>query len=229
MKLRQESNCRNFISAASIKICCSANITCIMFPTFLRREVDKRGGTAPKIPFSTRGSAINPSNYGLQNLSTISDIRSATPPISLRNQQNAGLYGNLNPSNYHSLQNSSTLLDTNSALPPNSLRNQEIAGLKSNVYSSASTTNEYEKLVSLKKKFPCQAYKRKIGLGISYVYIQKMTCLYIHLLLNMKNKYPEEIQIYNHTEPMKNTRKILLLVLIRVYTVVLNFLSNIVF
>lgn len=162
MKLRQESNCRNFISAASIKICCSANITCIMFPTFLRGEVGKRGGTAPKIPFSTRGSAINPSNYGLQNLSAIPDIRSAIPPISLRNQQNAGLYGNLNPSNYHSLQNSSTILDTNSALPPNSLRNQEIAVLNSNIYSSASTTNEYEKLISLNFFFHVKLTREKL-------------------------------------------------------------------
>lgn len=128
-KFRQESNCRNFISAASISI---------MYLPFLRRNGSNRGRTqeeniAPKIPFSSRGSAINPSNYTIPDTHsaihpsnyTVPDTHSAIPPpISLPSQQNPAVHGNL------------WIPNTRSAIPPHiSDQDQQTAGIHGNLWT----------------------------------------------------------------------------------------------
>lgn len=128
-KFRQESNCRNFISAASISI---------MYPPFLRRNGSNRGRTqeeniAPKIPFSSRGLAINPSNYAIPDTHsaihpsnyTVPDTHSAIPPpISLPSQQNPAVHGNL------------WIPNTRSAIPPHiSDQDQQTAGIHGNLWT----------------------------------------------------------------------------------------------
>lgn len=140
-----------------------------MYPQSFRGHVRKRkesegDNTVPNIPYSSRGSAINPSDWGLQYLSAIPGTHSAIPPISLHNQQNAAPHGNIWIPNTHSaspppisrrnqqdarMHSNPWITHAHSAVPPPvSLHNQQYGGLHNNIYKSASAI-EYEKLIIL--------------------------------------------------------------------------------
>lgn len=142
-----------------------------MYPQFFRGHVRKRresqeDNIVPSIPYSARGSAIHPTDWRLQYQPAIPSTHSAIPPpISLHNQQHSAAHGNIRIPNPHSaspppislrnqqdarIHGNPRMTDTHSAVPrPVSLHNQTYCGLHENVYPSASTFNEYEKLIIL--------------------------------------------------------------------------------